>query len=189
MIRRPPRSTRTDTLFPYTTLFRSATSCLLLCASGFPVRWAPMPALSSSRLAPGRALGGHALGGHALGDQPVDHPLQRLLLVGAVVAGLAEHLELAVGRGAAPQDLAGKAGLLQAAERLGVVVSQREDLLQQVLVRGHHALAEVDQAVVHAIALGAPAVLVDQHVGILAPALVIALQDVEIGRATSELQS
>src|SRR3546814_5391745 len=26
MIRRPPRSTRTDTLFPYTTLFRSAIS-------------------------------------------------------------------------------------------------------------------------------------------------------------------
>src|SRR3546814_19690065 len=26
MIRRPPRSTRTDTLFPYTTLFRSGTS-------------------------------------------------------------------------------------------------------------------------------------------------------------------
>src|SRR3546814_1594877 len=31
MIRRPPRSTRTDTLFPYTTLFRSA-----LCASARP---------------------------------------------------------------------------------------------------------------------------------------------------------
>src|SRR3546814_4344509 len=27
MIRRPPRSTRTDTLFPYTTLFRSAADC------------------------------------------------------------------------------------------------------------------------------------------------------------------
>src|SRR3546814_4687311 len=27
MIRRPPRSTRTDTLFPYTTLFRSAVQC------------------------------------------------------------------------------------------------------------------------------------------------------------------
>src|SRR3546814_1318443 len=27
MIRRPPRSTRTDTLFPYTTLFRSSRSC------------------------------------------------------------------------------------------------------------------------------------------------------------------
>src|SRR3546814_9043669 len=27
MIRRPPRSTRTDTLFPYTTLFRSDAAC------------------------------------------------------------------------------------------------------------------------------------------------------------------
>src|SRR3546814_1334382 len=30
MIRRPPRSTRTDTLFPYTTLFRSMTDAALL---------------------------------------------------------------------------------------------------------------------------------------------------------------
>src|SRR3546814_18415857 len=30
MIRRPPRSTRTDTLFPYTTLFRSGVGALLL---------------------------------------------------------------------------------------------------------------------------------------------------------------
>src|SRR3546814_6585638 len=30
MIRRPPRSTRTDTLFPYTTLFRSSPSTLCL---------------------------------------------------------------------------------------------------------------------------------------------------------------
>src|SRR3546814_16127974 len=29
MIRRPPRSTRTDTLFPYTTLFRSRTGAVL----------------------------------------------------------------------------------------------------------------------------------------------------------------
>src|SRR3546814_13095811 len=29
MIRRPPRSTRTDTLFPYTTLFRSGQQALL----------------------------------------------------------------------------------------------------------------------------------------------------------------
>src|SRR3546814_4660145 len=29
MIRRPPRSTRTDTLFPYTTLFRSIAFCAL----------------------------------------------------------------------------------------------------------------------------------------------------------------
>src|SRR3546814_1115113 len=30
MIRRPPRSTRTDTLFPYTTLFRSDGACARL---------------------------------------------------------------------------------------------------------------------------------------------------------------
>src|SRR3546814_7703984 len=33
MIRRPPRSTRTDTLFPYTTLFRSSPKCQSSCAS------------------------------------------------------------------------------------------------------------------------------------------------------------
>src|SRR3546814_12153877 len=31
MIRRPPRSTRTDTLFPYTTLFRSGSRCCRAC--------------------------------------------------------------------------------------------------------------------------------------------------------------
>src|SRR3546814_18709909 len=39
MIRRPPRSTRTDTLFPYTTLFRSDTS------DGRSVRAVDQPAL------------------------------------------------------------------------------------------------------------------------------------------------
>src|SRR3546814_7814320 len=39
MIRRPPRSTRTDTLFPYTTLFRSAAStepASEYCSRAFP---------------------------------------------------------------------------------------------------------------------------------------------------------
>src|SRR3546814_1882097 len=35
MIRRPPRSTRTDTLFPYTTLFRSF--CLASCLQRAPI--------------------------------------------------------------------------------------------------------------------------------------------------------
>src|SRR3546814_20500234 len=41
MIRRPPRSTRTDTLFPYTTLFRS------VCADApvGPVALLPLPAV------------------------------------------------------------------------------------------------------------------------------------------------
>src|SRR3546814_5474619 len=34
MIRRPPRSTRTDTLFPYTTLFRSNTALHHASAAG-----------------------------------------------------------------------------------------------------------------------------------------------------------
>src|SRR3546814_1405830 len=34
MIRRPPRSTRTDTLFPYTTLFRSDGELMLLAFAG-----------------------------------------------------------------------------------------------------------------------------------------------------------
>src|SRR3546814_19715979 len=36
MIRRPPRSTRTDTLFPYTTLFRS--QLLEICIGQNPLR-------------------------------------------------------------------------------------------------------------------------------------------------------
>src|SRR3546814_6073306 len=44
MIRRPPRSTRTDTLFPYTTLFRSS-------------RFAPPPELAHRRsLVPGQCI-------------------------------------------------------------------------------------------------------------------------------------
>src|SRR3546814_4734582 len=41
MIRRPPRSTRTDTLFPYTTLFRSDVPAAWL--SPMKVRFAPSP--------------------------------------------------------------------------------------------------------------------------------------------------
>src|SRR3546814_6681890 len=48
MIRRPPRSTRTDTLFPYTTLFRSAVLRIV--------------DLRSNVLAADPRLGEHALG-------------------------------------------------------------------------------------------------------------------------------
>src|SRR3546814_5811683 len=52
MIRRPPRSTRTDTLFPYTTLFRSASGSISghdYDARGNVVttlRWATRPVLA-----------------------------------------------------------------------------------------------------------------------------------------------
>src|SRR3546814_18901409 len=38
MIRRPPRSTRTDTLFPYTTLFRSHPLVVTMSAGNSPAR-------------------------------------------------------------------------------------------------------------------------------------------------------
>src|SRR3546814_4169413 len=58
MIRRPPRSTRTDTLFPYTTLFRSIEAAGSRCvwtmqASGKAASRASMPP-SYSRMLPGR---------------------------------------------------------------------------------------------------------------------------------------
>src|SRR3546814_13362112 len=50
MIRRPPRSTRTDTLFPYTTLFRSPWFPVR-CAAGDPARCTARPA---TRVRPAR---------------------------------------------------------------------------------------------------------------------------------------
>src|SRR3546814_1269882 len=47
MIRRPPRSTRTDTLFPYTTLFRSAARRLF--AASKPISGSPVKAYLGSR--------------------------------------------------------------------------------------------------------------------------------------------
>src|SRR3546814_1328654 len=48
MIRRPPRSTRTDTLFPYTTLFRSVLNTPLLRRS-VPGNWPTLERASSRR--------------------------------------------------------------------------------------------------------------------------------------------
>src|SRR3546814_1417102 len=51
MIRRPPRSTRTDTLFPYTTLFRSPSATARAC-------WRTCDA-SSARVSRRRRTRGH----------------------------------------------------------------------------------------------------------------------------------
>src|SRR3546814_12646581 len=50
MIRRPPRSTRTDTLFPYTTLFRSVALCALAtaAAAALGTRWLDILPLGNS---------------------------------------------------------------------------------------------------------------------------------------------
>src|SRR3546814_4660733 len=57
MIRRPPRSTRTDTLFPYTTLFRSARRRYRLANGPVPGRFAGVPGgagQAPERLCPAR---------------------------------------------------------------------------------------------------------------------------------------
>src|SRR3546814_3640140 len=56
MIRRPPRSTRTDTLFPYTTLFRSA---------------------ACQRVAVARHHLGHVVA-HDVAHQPDEHQVHRM---------------------------------------------------------------------------------------------------------------
>src|SRR3546814_6505617 len=50
MIRRPPRSTRTDTLFPYTTLFRSSPASGLLRVGGALAQ--PVVSIRSTRRKP-----------------------------------------------------------------------------------------------------------------------------------------
>src|SRR3546814_728107 len=68
MIRRPPRSTRTDTLFPYTTLFRSVS---LSAGAPYREKLLPLPAFLVGRgeggptaVAEGLALTGFFLERH-----------------------------------------------------------------------------------------------------------------------------
>src|SRR3546814_18288110 len=55
MIRRPPRSTRTDTLFPYTTLFRSL-YCAQLVHTFCPLIFQPLPSVSARVRRPARSV-------------------------------------------------------------------------------------------------------------------------------------
>src|SRR3546814_3830899 len=62
MIRRPPRSTRTDTLFPYTTLFRSQRSSQGSEAGRLDQRTTRGPSGSRSHLGNRRSMPGMAMG-------------------------------------------------------------------------------------------------------------------------------
>src|SRR3546814_1177222 len=76
MIRRPPRSTRTDTLFPYTTLFRSPADRKSVCEflAGRTRRAGPLRGYSPVQCIPGeyrkRARSSH-LGKRALGSRGI----------------------------------------------------------------------------------------------------------------------
>src|SRR3546814_2943573 len=109
MIRRPPRSTRTDTLFPYTTLFRSAhrqsrrrPSPPLPGKTPAPHEYPSPPGPSGSRLSRfALALGFETLAQvceipcihapHRLGVDPVQQILAELLAV-AVAADQLAHV-------------------------------------------------------------------------------------------------
>src|SRR3546814_8908229 len=52
MIRRPPRATRTDTLFPYTTLFRSCTRFFSGMFMAKPLTWSRLLLISTALVAP-----------------------------------------------------------------------------------------------------------------------------------------
>src|SRR3546814_12971286 len=97
MLRRPPRSTRTDTLFPYTTLFRSlgrgssgrASTVSKAASISSPIR-AIADRSASDASATAASAGIEGLGAHrpALGVEPdrLDPRLRRVEPVGAAAA-------------------------------------------------------------------------------------------------------
>src|SRR3546814_9541598 len=109
MIRRPPRSTRTDTLFPYTTLFRSAAAS----GGGSTIRtsFASLRYGFGGRAAPSLDLRERETGRHParLDDRLVDvreHPLHRFIIERLAGHGRGESIlfvNLVERRGIAPR--------------------------------------------------------------------------------------
>src|SRR3546814_11626593 len=95
MIRRPPRSTRTDTLFPYTTLFRSKRLCRECRDDGSDGHAAPPASLEWRRDGGDESgMGGITGSGTATPDGAADEsttgaraPIERLVIVGGGTAG------------------------------------------------------------------------------------------------------
>src|SRR3546814_4387624 len=73
MIRRPPRSTRTDTLFPYTTLFRSVAILHLVAHAGF-----------KALLFLAAGVAGEQVGGYALDRMRLGRALPVMTVLSAV---------------------------------------------------------------------------------------------------------
>src|SRR3546814_2593427 len=82
MIRRPPRSTRTDTLFPYTTLFRSPVRALAATAGKAVRRVAAGTALA---LAAALGMSAMASSAHATRSEEHTSELQSLMRISYAV--------------------------------------------------------------------------------------------------------
>src|SRR3546814_7147377 len=84
MIRRPPRSTRTDTLFPYTTLFRSATAAGAATDGG--AAWALLIAQAMSAATTNRnIMGSPSLSDFAQRSEEHTSELQSLMRISYAV--------------------------------------------------------------------------------------------------------
>src|SRR3546814_12674888 len=82
MIRRPPRSTRTDTLFPYTTLFRSIVAAVVAERGGLG-RF--LAAVSGRQPGEGAAAGDRQWCVHALRSEEHTSELQSLMRISYAV--------------------------------------------------------------------------------------------------------
>src|SRR3546814_10017816 len=87
MIRRPPRSTRTDTLFPYTTLFRSFDK-LLAAEAALPAdeRMEALAIVTPNHLHAPMAIAALDAGFHVLSEKPMALNLAEARAIGAAVA-------------------------------------------------------------------------------------------------------
>src|SRR3546814_6134210 len=86
MIRRPPRSTRTDTLFPYTTLFRSNWSWRFPSTNGFQCQQTSFISEMAVRpIAPGHGLTGRASSSSSSRSEEHTSELQSLMRISYAV--------------------------------------------------------------------------------------------------------
>src|SRR3546814_5019758 len=135
MIRRPPRSTRTDTLFPYTTLFRSQ---LPVAAEHLPLIFA-----APDRLADVAGLG-EAVAGRRRPVRGAQHHLLRHRLVAE--AAQADQLELSGTRPelivAAQLIVPGRLGLAHRAQAIGQA-GRHPDAIFVIAVRSEEHTSEL----------------------------------------------
>ena len=123
---------------------------------------------------------------HRVLDQEVDDRVERFLAVGALRERLLVTLKLSIGAGPPFQDFARALDFLHAIEAFGVLAHEIENLLQQQRVGNQGTLAKVDKIALYAVALGPPAVLVNEDSGIHPPAHVPEAQSVEHADDTLE---
>src|SRR3546814_1611891 len=94
MIRRPPRSTRTDTLFPYTTLFRSQVRNL-------ENRWRITGDRSNLQRSPGKQLGNPCRGHEETGPVMIRRQIKRATIEASVAHDEVDNADVLPGQGIA----------------------------------------------------------------------------------------